>query len=221
MEGRSDVGVYGTVSFATPFRHAAIRDDRKVMASIAGIANLGTGDDSNCGGAETATQEERRAFAAFGMIGGGLGTVLLAQLRPGHRIPVDFRGIEQRADRGIGQPMRAQFGADAIGTVTMPHPRAHDHLSEAGIALIFLFAQLPDGRFRFFFIATRVFQPRAQFALRILASREHTESAVVGAAMHCLPVFAACLSPHGYAYHREKPRAFPFSLREKGAHGAG
>ena len=78
MEGRSDAGVYGNISFATPFHDAAIRDDRKTMTSIAGVANLGMGDDSNCGGGETATQEEGRALAALGMVGGRSRAVLLA-----------------------------------------------------------------------------------------------------------------------------------------------
>src|SRR6185437_97137 len=183
MEGRSDVGVYGTVSFATPFHHAAIRDDRKVMASNTGIANLGMGDDSNCGGGETATQEEGRTLAAFGVVGGGLAAILLAQLRRGQGSPVGIRAIEQRADRGIGQSVRTQFRLDAGGPVALPHPRAHDHFTKAVIVLVLLLLQRAQRGLRFLLVAPRMFQPRPQLTLRVFAPGEHPERTVVGAAI--------------------------------------
>src|SRR5690348_12385270 len=141
------------------------------------------GDDSNCGGAETAAQEECRALAALGMIESGLRAVLLVHLRARQRQPVGIRRVQQSVDRRIGEPVRTQFGADTVRAVTLPHPRAHDHLAEAIVVLIVLVVQTPECAFRFLLVATGMLQPRAQFALRVLAAGEHAERAIVGAAL--------------------------------------
>src|SRR5574337_1751168 len=139
-------------------------------------------DDSNRGGGKTATAKESRALAALGVIGGGSGSVLLAKLRPRQRRPVGVRRIQQRADRGIRQPVRTQFGADAVRSVALPCPGAHDHLAEAVVVLIVLIAQAFQRVGRLLLTATGMLQPRTQFALRVLAAGQHAQRAVVGAA---------------------------------------
>src|SRR6185437_1686633 len=151
--------------------------------SNAGVANLGMGDDSNCGGAETATQEERRSFASLGVVGNWSASVLLAQLCRGQAFPVGIRAMDQRAYRGVTQPVRAQFGLDSRGAVALPHPRAYDHFTEAIVVLVMLLLQRAQRGFRFGLVATGVFEPRAQLALRVFATGEHAERAVVGAAL--------------------------------------
>src|SRR5690348_2240937 len=140
------------------------------------------GDDSNGGGGEAAPQQKGRALAALGMVGGRPAAVLLAKLAGGQRFPVRVRGIDELANLRIGESMRTEFCPDPRWSVALPHPRTHDHFAEARVILVVLLAQFVERGFGFFLVATRMFQPRAQLALRILAPGEHRKPAVIGAA---------------------------------------